>query len=212
MLTLYTGRRMWKIEAMKCQDVRRALSFFVDGQLALTEWAIIQGHLPKCAECRKELDRLRGLAGVRARARRRRATAMTAAAMAMVLAVAAVGGTFIYRGSFPAFPDLLLWRTPVPSRAAIPREPAPELVAPPTVPAPFVRSSPPPSPRVKGQAEATPWGTAPPEPAARATRPAATEAPAEDRMPTTQARPPVVMSAPPDAEAMPTQGPSRSRP
>jgi putative zinc finger protein len=189
---------------MKCQDVRRTLSLFVDGQLALTEWAIIQGHLLECAECRKELDRHRALAGVRARAHLRRATAMTVAAMAGVLAVAALGGVFIYRGSVP---DLPSWGTPAPPRAAIPSAPAPEPVAP--APAPFVRSSPPP-PRAKGTAEATPWGAAPPEPPARGTRPAATaEAPAEDRMPTTQARPPAVVNAPPDAEAMPIQGPAR---
>lgn len=195
---------------MKCQDVRRTLPLFVDGELALTEWAIIQGHLLECAECRKELDRVRELAGVRTRAHLRRTTAMTAAAMAVVLAVAAVGGTFIYRGSVP---DLPSWGTPSPPQAAIPPEPAPELVAPVTAPAPVVRPSPPSLPRAKGTAEATPWGTAPPEPAARATRPAATvEGPTEDRMPTTQARPPAVVTAPADAEAMPAQGPSRSRP
>jgi hypothetical protein len=194
---------------MKCQDVRRTLSLFVDGQLALTEWAIIQGHVLECAECRKELDRVRGVAGVRARAHQRRATALTATVMALVLAVAAVGGVFIYQGSFP---DLPSWGTPPAPRVAIPPAPAPEPVAPVTGPVPFVRSSPPPPPRAKGTAEATPWGTAPPEPepTARAMRPAATaEAPTEDRMPTTQARPPAVVNAPPDAEAMPTQGPSR---
>jgi Putative zinc-finger len=192
---------------MKCQDLRRTLSLFVDGQLALTEWAIIQGHLLECAECRKELDRHRALADVRARARLRRTTAMTAAAMAGVLAVAAVGGVFIYHGSVPGLPS---WATPAPPRAAVPPAPAPEVVAPVTVPAPFVRPSPSPPQRAKGTAEATPWGTVPPEPAARATRPAATaEAPSEDLMPTTQARPPAVVNAPPGAEAMPTQGPAR---
>ena len=191
---------------MKCHDVRRTLPLFVDGQLALTEWAIIQGHLLECAECRKELDRVRGVAGVRARVHQRRATALTAAAMAVMLAVAALGGVFIYGGSLPNFPS---WGTPPPPQAATPIVPAPEPVA---VPTPFVRPSPPP-PRAKGTAEATPWGTAPPEPAARATRPAATaEAPTEDRMPTTQARPPAVVNAPPDAETMPTQGPPGRRP
>jgi hypothetical protein len=43
-------------------------------------------------------------------------------------------------------------------------------------------------------------------------RPAATvEGPTEDRMPTTQARPPAVVNAPPEAESMPTQGSSRRR-
>ena len=188
------------------------LSLFVDGQLALTEWAIIQGHLLECPECRKELDRVRGLAGVRARAHLRRTTAMTAAAMAVVLAVAAVGGAFIYRGSFPELPSWgTPWGTPPPPRVAIPPAAVPAPVAPVPLPAPFVRSSPPP-PRAKGTGEAMPRGTAPPapEPAARATRPAATaQAPTEDRMPTTQARPPVAVNAPPDAEAMPTEGPSR---
>jgi putative zinc finger protein len=189
---------------MKCQDVRRTLSLFVDGQLALTEWAIIQGHLLECAECRKELDRHRALAEVRARARLRRTTAMTAAAMAGVLAVAAVGGFFIYHESVPGLPS---WATPAPPRAVVPPAPAPEVVAPAIVPAPIVRPSPP--QRAKGTVEATPWGTAPPEPAVRAPRPAAAEAPTEERMPTTQARPPVVVNAPPDAEAMPTQGTAR---
>ena len=192
---------------MKCQDVRRTLSLFVDGQLALTEWAIIQGHLLECADCRKELDRARGLASVRARARQVRTTAMTAVAMAGVLAVAAVGGSFIYRGSVPG----PWWGSTPPPRAAMPPPPAPEPIAPVTLPAPVVRPpSPPPPARAKGAADATTWGTAPPEPAARATRPAATvEVPTEDRMPTTQARPPAVVNAPPDAESMPTQGPSR---
>ena len=187
---------------MKCQDVRRTLSHFVDGQLALTEWAIIQGHLVECAECRKELERLRALASVRARVRGRRMTALTTVAMVLVLAVAAVGGGLIYRES----------SLDPPPRTAAPTAPGADLVTPLLVPAPFVRSAPAAS-RAKGAAEVTPWGTAPPasEPAARATRPAATiDASAEDRMPTTQARPPAVVTAPPDAEAMPTQGPPRS--
>ena len=213
---------------MKCQDVQRTLSLFVDGQLALTEWAIIQGHALECAECRKELDRLRGLAGGRARASRRRATAMTAAAMALVLAVAALGGFFIYQGSFP---DLPSWR-PAP-RAVIPTVPPPESVRAAPVPAPVVRPAPPleqpappleqpappleePAPSLEqpappsptgttGTAEVTPPSTTPPAPPP-APRPAArVEAPPRDRMPTTQARPPVVVNAPPDAEAMPTQ-------
>lgn len=191
---------------MKCQDVRRTLPLFVDGQLALTEWAIIQGHLLECAECRKEVDRLRAVAGVRARATHRRATVMTGAAMAAILAVAVAGGYLVYHGGFPDVPS---WSTPAPPRAAVPAAPVPEPVTPvPPIPAP--RPSPPPPPaRAKGNAEATPWGTAPPEPAARAARPAATAAaPAEDRMPS-QAHPVPAPSAPPGAEAMPTQGPAR---
>jgi len=204
MLSLYTRRQMWKMEVMKCQDVRRTLSLVVDGQLALTEWAIIQGHLLECAECPKELDRLRELAGVRARAKHRRAT-VTVAAMAVVLVVAG-GAFFIYRGSFP---DLPSWGTAsAPPQTAIPALELANPVAPVPIPAPAARPSPPPPARSKGIGEAIPWGTAPPaaEPTPRATRPAAiAEAPAEDRMPT-QARPVPPPTAPPDAEAMPTQG------
>jgi hypothetical protein len=189
---------------MKCQDVRRTLSLFVNGQLALTEWAIIQGHLLECVECRKEVERLRTLAGVRARAKHHRATVAILAATAVVLAVAAGGGFYIYYlGSQWSFPDFPSWGTRSAPRTATPTTPDPQPanpVAP--VPAPAPRPSPaPPAP----------------EPAARATRPAAiAETPKEERMPTTQARPPAALTAPPGAEAMPTQGPSslapRSRP
>jgi len=195
---------------MKCQDVRRTLFLLVDGQLALTEWAIIQAHLLGCAECRKEGDRLQVLAGVRARAKHRRATVATLAAVAVVLAVAAGSGFYIYQGSLPDFPP---WgSTPAPPRTVTPTAPA-EPVAP--VAAPVPRPSPPLPARSKVAVEATPWGTVAPtaESVPRATRPAATaEAPTEDRMPTTQARPPAVLNAPPDAEAMPTQAPSRPVP
>lgn len=196
---------------MKCQDVRRTLSLLVDGQLALTESAIIQGHLRECAECRKEVDRLHVLAGVRARAKHRRATVATLAAMAVLLAVAAGGGFYIYQGSLPDFPR---WgSTPAPPRTVTPTAPA-EPVAP-VVAAPIPRPSPPLPARSKAAVEAAPWGTALPtaESVPRATRPAATaEAPPEDRMPTTQARPSAVLNAPADAEAMPTQAPSRPGP
>jgi Putative zinc-finger len=207
MLTLYTGRQMWKMEAVKCQDVRRSLPPLVEGKLALTEWAIIQAHLLDCAECRKEVDRQRTLAAGRAHANHRRTTVATLGAMAVVLAVAAGGGFFIYPGSWPEIPS---WNTPAPPRTTTPIPPAIE-AANPVAPAPAARPSPP-SARAKGTADATPSGTAPPvpEPAARTTRPAATaEAPTEDRMPT-QARPVPALNAPPGAEAMPTQGPARS--
>ena len=199
---------------MKCQDVRRTLSLLVDGQLALTESAIIQAHLLECAECRKEVDRLYVLAGVRARAKHRRATVATLVAMAVVLAVAAGGGFYVYQGSLP---DFLPWAsTPAPPRTVTPTAPVPELAEPVApAPAPAPRPSPPLPARSKAAVEAAPWGTAPPtaESVPRATRPAATaEAPPEDRMPTTQARPPAVLNAPPDAEAMPTQAPSRPVP
>jgi hypothetical protein len=199
---------------MKCQDVRRTLSLLVDGQLALTEWAIIEAHLLGCAECRKEADRLHILAGVRARAKHRRATVATLAAMAVLLAVAAGGGFYIYQGSLPDFPP---WgSTPAPPRTVTPTAPVPVLAEPVApAPAPVPRPSPPLPARSKAAVEAAPWGTAPPtaESVPRAPRPAVTaEAPPEDRMPTTQARPPAVLNAPPDAEAMPTQAPSRPVP
>ena len=199
---------------MKCQDVRRTLSLLVDGQLALTELATIQGHLLECAECRKEVDRLRALAGLRARARHRRVTVATVAAMVVVLAAAAGGAVYIYQWSLS---DFAPWgATPAPPRTAAPTAPVPESAAPVApVPAPAPRPSPPLPARPKAAIEATPWGTAPPtaESVPRATRPAATAgAPTEDRMPTTQARPPAVVNAPPGAEAMPTQAPSRPVP
>ena len=195
---------------MKCQDVRRTLSLLVDGQLALTEWAIIQGHLLGCAECRKEVDRQRALAAGRTRASRRRMTVATLGAMAVVLAVAAGGGFFIYRGSSPEIPS---WNMLAPPRTVTPPAPVPVLAEPVApAPAPVPRPSPPLPARSKAAVEAAPWGTAPPtaESVPRATRPAATaEAPTEDRMPT-QARPVPALNAPLGAEAMPTQGPARS--
>ncbi|HJR02760.1 MAG TPA: zf-HC2 domain-containing protein, partial [Methylomirabilota bacterium] len=124
---------------MKCQDVRRTLPLFVDGQLALTEWAIIQGHLLECAECRKEVERLRAVASVRARATHLRATAMAVAAMAMILVVAVLGGYFIYEGRFPDVPS---WSTVAPPWTATPTAPVPGPVEP--APAPVARPSPPP--------------------------------------------------------------------
>src|SRR5258705_7982491 len=112
---------------MKCQDVRRTLPLFVDGQLALTEWAIIQGHLPECAECRKEVDRLRAVAGMRARATDLRATVMTGAAMAVILAVAGAGGDPLFPGGVPHVPP---WGAPAPPRAALPAPPRPPPGAP----------------------------------------------------------------------------------
>src|SRR5258705_12554176 len=97
---------------MKCQDVRRTLPLFVDGQLALTEWAIIQGHLPECAECRKEVDRLRAVAGMRARATDLRATVMTGAAMAVILAGGGGGGGPVFCGGVPRVPPSCAPRPP----------------------------------------------------------------------------------------------------
>ena len=140
---------------MKCQDVRRTLSLLVDGQLALTEWAIIQGHLLECAECRKEVDRLHALAGLRARARHRRATLATLATVAVVLAVAVGGAFYVYQGSWP---DFAPWSsTPAPPRTAAPTEPVPEPAEP---VAPVAAPAPRPAPaRPKAAVDATPWGT-----------------------------------------------------
>lgn len=90
---------------MKCQDVRRTLSLVVDGRLALTEWAIIQSHLLECAECRKEVDRLHGVAGARARARQRRAAVATLAVMTVVLAGATASSFYLFRWSLPELPS-----------------------------------------------------------------------------------------------------------
>src|SRR5258705_7233966 len=105
---------------MKCQDVRRTLPLFVDGQLALTEWAIIQGHLPECAECRKEVDRLRAVAGMRARATDLRATVMTGAAMAVILAGGGAGRGPLFSGGGPPPPP---WGPPRPPPAPPPAPP-----------------------------------------------------------------------------------------
>jgi hypothetical protein len=200
---------------MKCQDARRTLSLVVDGKLALTEWAIIQGHMVECAECRKELDRLQALAGARTRARRLRAAVSAVVAAA---AVVVAGGVYLYQedvlGALP-------WSaTPAPPRVTAPSVPAParrDPIAPVVAPAPPSVSRPSPAvpARPKGAVEPAPWGTTlpGPDPVPRATRPAATaETPAEDRMPTTQARPPATPTAPPNAEAMPTQAPARPVP
>ena len=201
---------------MKCQDARRTLSLVVDGKLALTEWAIIQGHVVECAECRKELDRLQALAGARTRARRLRATVSAVVAAAAVVVVA--GGVYLYQedvlGALP-------WSaTPAPPPVTAPSVAAParrDPIAPVATPAPPPVSRPAPAvpARPKGAVEPAPRGTTlpGPDPVPRATRPAATaEAPAEDRMPTTQARPAATLTAPPNAEAMPTQAPARPAP
>ncbi|MGH7300945.1 MAG: zf-HC2 domain-containing protein, partial [Candidatus Rokuibacteriota bacterium] len=117
---------------MNCQAVRPALSVLVAGELALTEWAIIQTHLGGCSECREELERLQVGAVARARTRRRLATVATLAAAVVILAAAAGGGFYIYRGGLPDLPRLDALRlspwgtTPTPSRTATPTAPAPE--------------------------------------------------------------------------------------
>jgi hypothetical protein len=203
---------------MRCQDVRGSLSLFVEGQLALTEWAIIQTHLQECAECRAELEGARIRSAELARARRRLLT-LRAAVAAGVLVVVVAGLAAVYRGSPLRWPSRDPSRLP-PSATTRPADPpaavaapAPPAVAtPPPVPAP-VRPQPAvePPPRVVGPAVAPPPVAAPPvvapaEPLRRVTRPGATgEAPAaEERMPT-QMRPAAPLTAPPDAEAMPTQ-------
>jgi hypothetical protein len=205
---------------MKCQDVRRALSFLVHGELPLTEWAIIQSHLRDCAECGREFDRVRIQAGERVRARRRQ-IAVAALGATAVLLVMVVGGVYVYqRGSFPDLPRPDAFRLPPWGPApAPPRTVAPTpLPQPPAPSAPAaVAPAPPPAVRSRPVVEPVPRATAPPvvpasEPAPRAPRPAATVgASTAERMPT-QARPPAVLTAPPNAEAMPTQTPARPGP
>ena len=84
---------------MKCQDVRRAFPLLIDGEIPLTEWAILETHLVGCAECRKELEQLRVQAKQRARRRRRRATAaFLAATAALLTACMAVVGWMVRTG------------------------------------------------------------------------------------------------------------------
>jgi hypothetical protein len=201
---------------MRCQDVRGALSLFVEGQLALTEWAIIQTHLQGCADCRTELEGARVRSAELARARRRLLTLRAAGATGVLIAAVA-GLIAVYRSEPLPWPSRDLLRLP-PSATARPADP-PTPIAAPTPPAvatpapvlPPVRPQPavePPrvaAPPVTPPPVASPPVVAPAEPLRRVTRPAATsEAPAEERMPT-QMRPAAPLTAPPDAEAMPTQ-------
>jgi hypothetical protein len=205
---------------MRCQDVRGSLSLFAEGQLALTEWAIIQTHLQECAECRTDLEGARVRAAELARARRRLLT-LRAAGASGVLVVLVAGALALYRSDF-RLPSRGTTRSPVAAPPAAPALPAPIAApAPPAVAAPVptpVRPQPAPeppprvvtppvtAPRVTAPPVAAPPPLAPAEPVRRVTRPAATsEVPVEERMPT-QVRPAAPVAAPPDAEAMPTQG------
>src|SRR5512143_299934 len=92
----FTARpRCGRWRQMKCQDVRRAFPLLIAGEIPLTEWVLIETHLARCAECRKELERQRTQATEWARARRRSATAVADVAPALFLVVAC-GGFYIY--------------------------------------------------------------------------------------------------------------------
>src|SRR5579864_3023372 len=97
----FTARpRCGRWRQMKCQDVRRAFPLLIAGEIPLTEWALIETHLVRCAECRKELERQRTQAAERARARQRNATAAAVVATAVLLVVAGAG-FYLYQGSVP---------------------------------------------------------------------------------------------------------------
>lgn len=192
---------------MKCQDVRRAFPLLVTGEIPLTEWAILETHLVGCAECRKELERLRSLALERKRSQRRNATAAIGVASAVLVAVVLF---YLYEASVRE------WSRPESPRAALPAsEPAPPAAAPtPPTPskeahvAPPAPAAPRPVPPVVPRAKTAVETTAP-----RAPAPAVAEKippPAGERMPT-QARPAAVVNAAPGAEAMPTQAAPRRR-
>src|SRR4029077_1787585 len=83
---------------MKCQDVRRAMPLLVAGEMALTEWAILETHLNGCVECRKELSRQRLEAAQKIQARRRHLTNASAVATVVVLVATGIGWAF-YGGS-----------------------------------------------------------------------------------------------------------------
>ena len=187
---------------MKCQDVRRSLALLDEGQLALTEWAIVQNHLYDCVECRKELERVRDRMGEQVRARRRRlALAILGGATAGLLVGA--GGVSVYQGHL-LLPTPDLFRIPSwggaapPAQTAMP-DPAPEPPAPVAPPTPAA----PPPPPARPFVEPTPRLAAP-----SGGPTAGAEAPAEERMPT-QRPPSTAVRAAPDAEVMPSQGDSR---
>ncbi|HYB70546.1 MAG TPA: hypothetical protein VEH80_07750 [Candidatus Bathyarchaeia archaeon] len=195
---------------MKCQDVRRSLPLLVSGEVALTEWAILESHLNGCAECSKELGRLRLEATQRIQARRRQMTNTAAVAAIVVLVAAGIGWAF-YQGSFLEISRLELFhRAPVesapvgPEPDAGPSAPAPAdtPAPPPARPSPVVRelppaaapahsvpasmpSPPPPAPAAKPAAEilrpARP--ASPPAPAAEPARAARPSAPAPTALP-----------------------------
>jgi hypothetical protein len=209
---------MWKMEPMKCQEVRRILSLVAAGDVPLTEWAIIQTHLLGCPECRQEFEQARARALERIRGKRRRVVGATLAAATAVLLVMAVGGLYVYRGSLPELSlDSLGWptwpATPPPAPTAAPPPPATKPPAP-VVPATAAPAPPPAPSRPRPAVE--PRIVAPPvaptaEPAPRAPRRAAGgEAVLGEAMPTQTGAP--ARSAPTSAEPMPTQAPSRPVP
>jgi len=205
---------------MKCQDVRRAFPLLVTGEIPLTEWAILETHLVGCAECRKELERLRTQALERKRTQRRNATTAIGVASAVLVAVILF---YLYEASIRE------WSRPESPRAALPAsEPAPPVAAPapPALPArahvappaPAAVAAPRPVPAVAPRAKTAVGPTTPRAPAPAvvettpppASAPRSVAVPAGERMPT-QARPAAVVHAAPGAEAMPTQAAPRRR-
>lgn len=51
--------------SMSCEDARDWFAALLGGQIALTEWALVEAHLRQCAECRQEEARLQQLAAAR---------------------------------------------------------------------------------------------------------------------------------------------------
>lgn len=199
------------VPAMNCQDVRKCFSVLVDGQLGLTEWALVEAHLGRCAECGQELERLRRGAARRARRARIRVTA----AVLVVTAAVVVGGLAIFQ---------IEWRPWSGQEAVRPATiTAPPRTEAPPAPAP-ARPLPPPAARPKAKeeipkAERMPAGSVS-GPAVSIPPPAPVAPPTGERMPTQAASPalppaqfatPSPVAAP--GERMPSQGsPPTSRP
>jgi len=201
---------------MKCQDVRRAMPLLVAGEMALTEWAILETHLNGCVECRKELSRQRLEAAQKVQARRRHLTNASAVATVVVLVATGIGWAF-YQGSLSEISRLELFhRAPLESAPLAPEaEPTPPPVAAPaapppapTRPSPAARELPPataPTRSLPASVPAAPLPAPIAKPAAEIPRPARpTPAPVPE--PSRAGRPPAApLAAAPSGELMPTQ-------
>src|SRR5262245_64100612 len=60
---------------MTCHDAREQLSALIDDTLGGEERSAVEAHLATCAECRRELDQLRGTVGLLRAAKPERAPA-----------------------------------------------------------------------------------------------------------------------------------------
>ncbi len=58
---------------MNCKDAREWFSALLDGEIGLTERALVETHVTQCAECRRELEQLQKMVKVLHRVERRRA-------------------------------------------------------------------------------------------------------------------------------------------